>query len=98
MTGGGSGENQGPINADGTFTYTFNSKPLGIKLANIGAFGVKVSKVNENRLPIEAGDLLLKLDGTDISKMTLQELGGKLREAEYPLSITFLRPSYHTET
>ena len=85
------------IAADGTFSYTFTSRPLGISLERVGDVGVKVSKVTAPREPIEKGDILLKLEGDDISKMTMGDIGKKLKAAELPFKIMFMRLSYHTE-
>jgi hypothetical protein len=81
---------------DGTFEYTFNSKPLGVSLGPAGKNkGLKVTKVKESRPPIEAGDVFVKLNGESVSQMAFKDIAALLKDANPPINVLFVRPTTH---
>ena len=101
--GGGSADSAQPfpddgvISADGTFSYTFKSKPLGVSLGPAGKnTGIKVTKVKEPREPIEAGDVFVTLNGESVSKMPFKEIAEKLKNAHPPIQVLSFVPLYET--
>ena len=54
--------------------------------------GIKVTKVKEERPPIEAGDVFVKLNGEVVSQLPFKKIAAKLKAAHPPIEVLFVRP------
>jgi hypothetical protein len=86
----------GEFGGNGVYTFTFDSKPLGISLSTLAASNeskpaIIVKKIQRAGAPIQVGDQLLRVGESNVKGWGLKNVMGALKAANFPITMEFRR-------